>query len=487
MSQLNRPAVLPVAPIHGQVEIDQREIDASILNLSGRQRMLSQRVALFLMRLSLCQGSCQCQIIRQELQQLLQLLAATHQSLMYGDIDLRLPSHHSQAIHQIYFAPPVNLDRRLTQYVQQVEYFLAQSDTQLAIDDPALQQLISIDSVDLLQALETLVSQYSQESEARQTARMMDLVGLCQQHEKARQTVQNQADQLNQALSELNQAQAKLVQNEKMAGLRQLVAGVAHEINNPVTFIHGNLTHAKAYSEDLTLLLQAYQTHYPHPVPAISEYLNEIDADFLIEDFPKTMASMHSGTERLRRIVLSLRNFARLDEAECKVVDIHEGLESTLLLLQHKFHQFECQYGQCIEIQREYADLPLVPCHASQLNQVFMALLTNAIDALDHRQSDGTLSQPPWIRLITQSCVEQNQLLIQVVDSGIGIAVEHQSQVFNPFFTTKPVGQGTGLGLAIAYQMMAQQSGSITCESELGCGSTFTIRLPLQPDTSIGV
>jgi two-component system, NtrC family, sensor kinase len=447
---------------------DQREIDAAILNLSGRQRMLSQRTALLLMRLASATTAEAAQAIRVELCQVLDTLATTHVALMMGDATLRLPIEHSAAIDQIYFAEPVQLDRHLKHYLQQSAAFLARPDGQLSLSDPALQQLITIDAVVLLQALETLVGQYSRESEARQTAMFTQLI--------------DQAEQLHQTVLELHQTQAKLVQSEKMSSLGQLVAGVAHEINNPVTFIHGNLHHAIDYSQDLSQLLQSYQKHYPQPVAAIREYLNEIDVDFLMQDLPKVLGSMRAGTERLRDMVLSLRNFARLDESELKLVDLHAGLDSTLLLLQYRCQQFEVQYGQCLVIQRCDGELPLVQCYASQINQVLLEVLTNAIDALeagfasDQRPSD----QSPTIQIRTEYQAAAQTIGFWITDNGIGITTADQPRMFDPFFTTKPVGQGKGLGLAIAYQIMEQHQGSIRCESRAGEATTLILQLPVK-------
>jgi len=290
------------------------------------------------------------------------------------------------------------------------------------------------------------------------------------------------AERLNQALQELKQTQAQLIQTEKMSSLGQMVAGVAHEINNPVSFIYGNLTHANSYTRDLLELVNLYQQHCPNPATEIQEHIAAIDLDFLIEDLPKMLSSMNVGAERIRQIVLSLRNFSRLDEAEMKQVLIHEGIDSTLLILQNKLKAYGKHQG--IKVVKEYSDLPLVECYAGQLNQVFMNILANAIDALD---SYNPPSQPEEIRVhsstITIRTLKLNSDYIAVViaDNGPGIPQEVRARIFDPFFTTKPVGKGTGLGLSISYQIIVEKHrGSLVCKSGQGQGTEFWIEIPVR-------
>jgi two-component system, NtrC family, sensor kinase len=463
---------LPVTPLPSTAAIDdQRAIDAAILNLSGRQRMLSQRLALLLLQLASAAATTR-EPIRQELQALLHTLLTTHQALIQGDATLRLPSQHSAAIAHIYFDPTIDLDRRLKQYIHQATQLLQLPDPELTLEHPDLQQLVTQESVALLQALEQLVQQFSQESELRQTQRLNQLLDLCQQHESALQTVQTQA-------TALYQTQAQLVQSEKMASLAQLVAGVAHEINNPVTFIHGNLKHAIGYSQDLIKLVQIYQSCTRLPVAAIQTYEAEIDVAFLMQDLPQVLESMQTGTTRLRDMVLALRNFARLDEAALKTVNLHEGLDSALLLLQHRIDQFGLQYGQAMAIQRDYGAVPLVPCYASQINQVFMEVLLNAIDGLADRMA-GQPPITPTIQITTTHVPERESLSVTVMDNGSGISETNQARIFDPFFTTKPVGQGKGLGLSISYQIIEQHQGTIHCETPPSGGTTIVIQLPLK-------
>ncbi|MEH2311805.1 MAG: ATP-binding protein [Nostoc sp.] len=281
-----------------------------------------------------------------------------------------------------------------------------------------------------------------------------------------------------------------------MSSLGQLVAGVAHEINNPVNFIYGNLSPAKEYTQDLLSLLQLYQSHYPLPVPEIEDFAELIELDFLKSDLPQIINSMNIGADRIREIVLSLRTFSRLDEAEMKAVDIHEGIDSTLMILQSRFKTNDQR--STIEIIKEYGKLPQVQCYAGQLNQVFMNILTNAIDALEERVGSGDEgdkgtrriatpnSQCPIsiIRICTQ-LQEPNQVTIRIIDNGLGISEDVKKQLFDPFFTTKPIGKGTGMGLAISYQIITERhGGSLECISQPGQGAEFLIKIPMIQNTS---
>jgi two-component system, NtrC family, sensor kinase len=276
---------------------------------------------------------------------------------------------------------------------------------------------------------------------------------------------------LQKAMAELSQTQAQMVHNEKMSSLGKTVAGVAHEINNPVNFIHGNLTHVNRYAQDLLKLTGLYQQHYPEPGDEIMELLEDLDLPFLREDIVKVIGSMRMGTERIREIILSLRNFSRLDEAAVKSVNIHDGIESTLLILQHRFQESAGQ--QTIEIIRDYGTLPMVNCHVSQINQVLMNLIANAVDAVSSIKNSQ-------IRITTEVGGKGDLVHIMVADNGSGIAPEVQSKIFDPFFTTKDVGQGTGLGLSISYQIITElHGGKLWCESILGEGTIFHIEIPI--------
>ncbi|NJR16185.1 MAG: GAF domain-containing protein [Calothrix sp. CSU_2_0] len=284
---------------------------------------------------------------------------------------------------------------------------------------------------------------------------------------------------LNQVIEDLQNTQTQLIQSEKMSSLGQMVAGIAHEINNPINFIHGNISHASSYIQDLIDLISLYQKE-DFSTPEIEEKLEEIDLDFLLTDLPKILESMAIGSSRIRNIVLSLRNFSRLDESEMKAVDIHEGIDNTLMILQHRLKAKSDRPE--IEVIKEYQSLPEINCYAGQLNQVFMNILSNAIDALDDAFASGKWSKDkPIIRISTElvDCNGSSNLVIKIADNASGIPEEIRRKIFDPFFTTKAVGSGTGLGLSISYQIVVDKhKGKLTCNSKSEEGTEFVILIP---------
>ncbi|MBN3923539.1 ATP-binding protein [Nostoc sp. NMS4] len=316
---------------------------------------------------------------------------------------------------------------------------------------------------------------------ADQLAIAIDQAQLYNQSRAATAAATTQAEQLNQVLHNLKETQAQLIQTEKMSSLGQLVAGVAHEINNPVNFIYGNLTHVSEYTMGLLELVELYQKSNVHSTPEIEAHIEAIDLDFMADDLPKILVSMKMGANRIREIVLSLRNFSRLDEADMKPVNIHEGIDSTLLILQNRFKQTSANGG--IKIVKEYGDIPLVECYAGQLNQVFMNLIGNAIDALESYNSQRTLDEieaKPSQIVIRTELRNLDRITIQITDNGPGMTEVVKQRLFDPFFTTKAAGKGTGLGLAISAQIVIEKhNGAIWCISEPGQGAEFWVEIPI--------
>ncbi|MBD2507645.1 GAF domain-containing protein [Nostoc muscorum FACHB-395] len=301
-------------------------------------------------------------------------------------------------------------------------------------------------------------------------------VGL-QQAELLEQT-QRQKEELTQTLKELQNTQSQLIQSEKMAGLGQLVAGIAHEINNPISFIYGNIIYVTEHAENLFKLLRLYQKQYPKGTGEIQKQVAAMDLDFISDDLPKILTSMKMGAERISQLVLSLRIFSRLDETGIKPVNLHEGIDSTLLILQHRLQPQNNSFA--IEIVKEYGELPPVVCYAAQMNQVFMNILNNAIDALENSATCGKKIDNPKIWIRTE-IIEGNSILIWIADNGCGIPEMMRSRIFEPFFTTKQPGQGIGLGLSISYQIIVEKhGGNIKCVSEPGNGCEFWIEIPMK-------
>ncbi|WP_333187361.1 PAS domain S-box protein [Microcoleus sp. B3-D7] len=317
------------------------------------------------------------------------------------------------------------------------------------------------------------------------------IIGFCQdittrkQAEEALQQSEGRerekAQDLESALRELRSTQTQLIQTEKMSSLGQLVAGIAHEINNPVNFIHANIDYLNQYTKQLLDLVTLYEQEYPEPNSKIVDRIQEIDLDFMADDLRKLVGSMQVGTERIRQIVLSLRNFSRLDESAMKPVDIHVGIESTLLILQHRLKSRDSRPE--IEVIKEFGKLPLVECYASQLNQVFMNIIANGIDAIEERYQQLSVPQSETKSgriAISTGVTPQNTVRVEISDNGTGIPEGIVDRIFNPFFTTKAVGKGTGLGMSIAHSIVVEKhKGKIECISSIGCGTTFKIEIPI--------
>jgi signal transduction histidine kinase len=311
--------------------------------------------------------------------------------------------------------------------------------------------------------------EYSEQSQ-RQATQLAKIAELLEQ-------TTLQKEKLNETLKELQATQTQLIQSEKMAGLGQLVAGIAHEINNPINFIYGNLSHLGDYAEHLIRLLSLYQQEFPETGQEIKALARKIDLNYIVEDLPLTLDSMQIGAERILQLIGSLRTFSRLDHAEMKAVDIHEGIDSTLLILQHRMRATPA--SPTIEVVKKYGELPKVECYAAELNQVFMNILGNAIDALEDKCKNRQYKNPQII--IHTNILDADTIMICISDNGCGISEDMRSRIFDPFFTTKEPGKGTGLGLSVSYQIIVEKhGGQIEYFSKPGKSTGFWIEIPIK-------
>ncbi|MFQ4142730.1 sensor histidine kinase [Chlorogloeopsis sp. ULAP02] len=310
----------------------------------------------------------------------------------------------------------------------------------------------------------------------------LKLHDLAENLEQKNTQLEQKIAEVSTAYDKLQQMQIQLIQSEKMSSLGQMVAGIAHEINNPVNFIYGNIIHANEYAQEVLNLLHLYQQEYPNPTPHIQAELEAIDLNFLQDDLLKLLNSMNFGARRVREIVKSMRNFSRVDDTGITEVDIHECIDSTLTILNYRLKAKPEHPG--IEVIKEYSMLPPVGCYAGPLNQVFMNIISNAIDALDEynqlRSFEVMRQQPSQIQIRTKM-IGDDWVAIHIIDNGPGICEDVKANLFKPFFTTKPIGKGTGLGLSISYQIIVEKhGGSLHCQSKPEKGTEFVIQIPTQ-------
>jgi len=333
-----------------------------------------------------------------------------------------------------------------------------------------------------LGAVDYITKPFQQEEVLARIKLHLKLYDLSEKLEEKNTLLEQKVEELGRAYSELQQMQIELVQGEKMSSLGQMAAGIAHEINNPVNFIYGNLSYAKDYVDDVMGLLQAYEEEYPDPTSRIQAELEEIDLNFIRDDLFKIFGSITIGAQRIHEIVKSMRIFSRVDGIQPKVVDIHEGIDSTLTILHHRLKTRAEKFA--IEVIKNYGELPPVECYAGQLNQVFMNILSNAIDALEEYYQDlvfGDINCPSAQIQISTKVIENNWIAIHIADNGLGISENVKAKLFDPFFTTKPVGKGTGLGLSISYEIVVEKhGGKLYCQSSPGQGTEFIIQIPVQ-------
>lgn len=299
---------------------------------------------------------------------------------------------------------------------------------------------------------------------------------------KSRVESENHKLALEQYLNQIKVIQTQLVNNEKMSVLGQMLAGIAHEINNPVNFIYGNLAYVQEYTDNILKIFELYQEYYSEPHPVIQQEVEAVELNFILEDLPKMLESMQVGAERIREIVLSLRSFARQDGSKMRAINLHEGIDSTLMILQNRLKRK--QDHPAINVIKEYSSsLPLVECYGGEMNQVFMNILANAIDAIEESNQQKSLEElqknPGQIQIATD-IINDHNVLIKISDNAGGMAEEILTHLFEPFFTTKPVGKGTGIGLSICKNIVVEKHrGSLQCVSTPGKGTEFIIEIPI--------
>jgi len=473
--------VLPIMALKNYFNLEEimtaRKISAAIINVSGRQRMLSQQTAFFSMRLVCSPQTAERAQLRADLLDAIALMEKSHSGLINTDSNSNLLTPPSPAVKAMYFEAPLYLDKQVREYMAQIKALVQVPDAELKPDNPHLLYIISAASGELLQAFDAVVSQYQQESEIEQLEINLRQVELYQESCAARAESENQTTELNQTLRELKEAQVQLLHSEKMSSLGELMASIVHEINNPVSFIYGNLSHVEIYTQDLLHLLRLYEEEYPNPSKEIQDQIEEMDLDFLLEDLPKVMSSMQMGSDRIREIVKSMQSFSRSDSSNMTLCDLHDSMDSTVLILRNRLNPQKNRRD--IEVVKNYGELPLVECYSGQLNQVFMNLISNAIDALEEAAEE----RPDTLLkiYIRTEVVEKDRVRVQITDTGSGITAQVKERMFEQFFTTKKIGKGTGLGLPIVYQILVENHrGILQCESEPGKGTEFIIELPVQ-------
>ncbi len=461
-----------------------QKITAAVLTVSSRQGMLCQRAAWVSSRLVASQDAAEREELRAALIETVEEMEKSHNGLFDGCQSMNLPGKPSAAVKALYFEPPVYLDRQVRNFIAEVRAIARARDSEISPDHPHLRYILNAASAELLQGLEALATQYQKESEEEGIAIAIDREIARAETQAALRQVRFLGEELEKATYNQQQAREQLAEAQNMSSLGALIVGVANELNNPLNFICTTLIHAHKYSQDLVDLLRLYQKQYPNPSWVFRRQAQAIEEEMAAEDLPKMLSSLKKSAGRLRQLVVSLRDFSRQEEVNVKPVDINEGLENTLLILQNRL-KAENRHPEIV-IFKQLSPLPEVECCAAQLNQVFLNLLSNAIDALDEAADSGKWAgnisgcEPPTIRIRT-ALEQPDCVTVRIADNGAGMSEAVKERLFEPFFTTKPAGKGIGLGLSLGYEIVVEKhGGAIWCTSESGEGSEFWIEIPIR-------
>lgn len=479
------------------------ETNLTAINVITEVRMLSQRTALLASRLVWNKNVVEQKDIREDLLNNVNWMEKLYNGLINGDSTINLKGELSPILAAKYFQPPIHLDKHLRNYIYEIRALLWANDTELKPDNRHLRYIITAASTDLLTSLNAVLHEYQKEHKAEQLAQMLHQAALYENAQDMAKIAQASADnahtkaqQLEQALDELQQTQGELVKTERMASLGELISDIAQQVMHPINFICGNLIHAHKHTHDLVDLIKLYQQHDLALLPEIQSHSEDMDLNFVLKELPKMLSAMKKSAGYIRQLVVALQSFSRIDDGgEIKNIDINEVIDSSLFILTNRLQAkpWRCE----IEIVKDLSTLPMVESYPGHLHQVFINIISNAIDAIDQsinnpnnihkltrweRKENSALatSNHPNITIRTKM-FHPDYVTVRISDNGIGMTEATKNRLFDPFFTTKPIGKGKGLGLSISHQIIVEKhGGSIWCETALGKGTEFWIEIPLR-------